>query len=85
MFIAAFWEVLQMRDRIKALLTKNFPQIDFESSEELVDDGILDSMTLVGIISALSMEFGVMLPYEEIIPENFNSLDAMAELIERFA
>ena len=74
-----------MREKIKALLSENYPQIDFESSDELVDDGILDSMTLVGIISALSMEFGVMLPYEEIVPENFNSLDAMAELIERFA
>ena len=74
-----------MREKIKALLSENYPQIDFESSEELVDDGILDSMTLVGIISALSMEFGVMLPYEEIVPENFNSLDAMADLIERFS
>ena len=74
-----------MREKIKALLTQNYPQIDFESSNELVDDGILDSMTLVGIISALSMEFGVMLPYEEIVPENFNSLDTMAELIEKYA
>ena len=48
-----------MREKIKALLTQNYPQIDFESSNELVDDGILDSMTLVGIISALSMEFVV--------------------------
>ncbi len=77
-------EVQKMREKINDLLKQNYPQIDFESSEELVDDGILDSMTLVGIISALSMEFGVMLPYEEIIPENFNSLDAMAELIEKY-
>ena len=49
-----------------------------------MDDGILDSLTIVGIISALSMEFGVELPYEDIIPENFNSVDAMAELIEKY-
>ena len=30
------------------------------------------------------MEFAVELPYEDIIPENFNSVDAMAELIEKY-
>ncbi len=73
-----------MRDRVKQVLTENYPEIDFESSTELVDDGILDSLTMVGIISALSMEFGVVLPYEDIVPENFNSIDAMVELIEKF-
>ncbi|POP31816.1 acyl carrier protein [Lactonifactor longoviformis] len=74
-----------MREQIKKVLEENYPEIDFESSNELVDDGILDSLTMVGIISALSMEFGVMLPYEDIIPENFNSIDAMAELIEKYS
>ena len=75
----------EMREQIKKVLEENYPEIDFESSNELVDDGILDSLTMVGIISALSMEFGVMLPYEDIIPENFNSIDAMAELIEKYS
>lgn len=73
-----------MREKVKAVLETNYPEIDFESSTELVDDGILDSMTLVGIISALSMEFGVMIPYEDIVPESFNSIDAMAELVEKY-
>ena len=73
-----------MREKVKKVLTENYPEIDFESSAELVDDGILDSLTMVGIISALSMEFGVVLPYEDIVPENFNSIDAMVELLEKF-
>ena len=73
-----------MREQILALLKENFPEIDFESSEELVDDGILDSLTVTGIISVLTMELGVELPYEEIIPENFNSVDAMAALVEKY-
>ena len=39
---------------------------------------------MVGIISALSMEFNVTLPYEDIVPENFNSVDAMVELIQKY-
>ena len=72
-----------MKEKILELLGEEFPEIDFESSDELVDDGILDSLTIVGVIAALSDEFEVELPYEEIIPENFNSIDAIAELIER--
>lgn len=74
-----------MRERVMALLVENYPDIDFECSDELVDDGILDSLTIVGIISDLSMEFGVVIPYEDIVPENFNSVDAMAALIQKYS
>ena len=73
-----------MREKLLALLREEYPDIDFEESDELVDDGILDSLTVVGVISAISDEFNVEIPYEEISPENFNSIDAMAELIEKY-
>jgi acyl carrier protein len=73
-----------MKEKILEILSETYPEIDFESSDELVDDGTLDSLTVVGIISALSSEFDVELPYEEIIPENFNSVDAMAEVFEKY-
>ena len=73
-----------MKEKILEILSETYPEIDFESSDALVDDGTLDSLTVVGIISALSSEFDVELPYEEIIPENFNSVDAMAEVFEKY-
>lgn len=73
-----------MRDRIKKMLENEFPEIDFELSDELIDDGIIDSLTLTGILALISMEFGIMLPFEEIIPDNFNSLDAMTELLSKY-
>ncbi len=73
-----------MREKVLEVLAENYPEIDFESSDELVDDGTLDSLTVVGIISALSAEFDVELPYEEITPENFNSVDAMAAIYEKY-
>lgn len=42
-----------MEEKILELLTKEFPEVDFTSSDELVDDGILDSLTLTGIIGTL--------------------------------
>ncbi len=72
-----------MEQKILELLKAEFPDIDFESSNELVDDGILESLTLTEIIATLSMEFDIVIPYEEIIEENFNSVAAMAKMVER--
>ena len=72
-----------MEEQVLALLSEEYPEIDFTSSEELVDDGILDSLTITGIIAALSMEFDIVIPYEEIIEENFYSIRGMAAMVER--
>lgn len=72
-----------MYDKVLALLQGEFPDVDFLSSDALVDEGVLDSLMLTEIIAALTMEFGVMIPYEEIIEENFNSVKGMAGMIER--
>lgn len=72
-----------MEDKILSLLSEEYPEIDFTSSEALVDDGILDSLTITGIIAILAMEFGIAIPYEEIIEENFNSIAGLAAMVER--
>ena len=72
-----------MRSEVLKVLLDEYPNIDFESSDALVDQGVLDSLTITGIIAALSMEFGIMIPYEDITEDNFNSVDAMAAMVER--
>ncbi len=74
-----------MEEKILELLKDEFPEIDFEASDALVDDGILDSLTITGIIATLSMEFGITIPYEEIIEENFNSVKGLADMVERLS
>lgn len=72
-----------MEEKILALLSEEYPEIDFEASDSLVDDGILDSLTITGIIATLTMEFGITIPYEEIIEENFNSIVGLARMVEK--
>ena len=72
-----------MEEKILALLNEEYPEIDFAASDALVADGILDSLTITGIIAALTMEFGITIPYEEIIEENFNSVAGLAKMVER--
>ncbi len=72
-----------MEEKLYTVLEKEYPEIDFRGSDALVDDGILDSLTITGIIALLTMEFGITFPYEEIVEENFNSVSALAKLVER--
>lgn len=72
-----------MEQKILELLTEEYPDIDFSSSDALVDDGILDSLTITGIIATLTMEFGIEIPYEEIIEDNFNSIAGLAKMVEK--
>ncbi len=74
-----------MEEKIYELLSEEFPAIDFKGSDTLVDDGILDSLTITGIIATLTMEFGITIPYEEIIEENFNSISGLAKMVEKLS
>ncbi len=74
-----------MEEKILSLLQAEYPEIDFNASDELVDDGILDSLTLTGIIAVLTIEFGITIPYEEIVEDNFNSISGMAKMVERLS
>ncbi len=72
-----------MRDEVLDLLNDVFPAIDFLASDTLVDDGILSSLNIVQIVSELAMEYDVEFSFEDLTPENFNSIDAIAALVER--
>ncbi len=74
-----------MEEKIYEILSKEFPEIDFKASDALVDDGILDSLTITGIIATLTMELGKRVPYEEIVEENFNSISSITKMVERLS
>ena len=59
------------------------PEVDFETATDLVDGGILDSFDIVSLISEINETFDVTIGAAELTPENFNSAEAMLELIEK--
>ena len=72
-----------MEKEVLRVLSEELPGVDHQSSDSLVDDGVLDSLAITTIIASLTMEFGITIPYEEITEENFNSVKSMAKLVER--
>ena len=59
------------------------PDIDFESEEGLIDNGVLDSLDIVTLITEISENFDVTITAKDIVPGNFNSAKALYALIQR--
>ena len=68
-------------DEILAILQDLHPDVDFETCDTLIDDGILDSFDIVTIIAEISDAFDVKIGAEQIVPENFNSAEALWDLV----
>lgn len=72
-----------MRETVMEILTEIRGDIDFEKETKLIDDNILASLDIVAIVGEFNDEFDVEISVEDLVPENFNSVDAMVELITR--
>lgn len=70
-------------EKLLKILNDLHPDVDFENNDSLIDDGILDSLDIVTIVTEIYGEFDVTIPAEEIVPENFNSAKALMDLITR--
>lgn len=59
------------------------PEVDYKKAENLIDGRLLDSLTILSLVSEIEDEFDVEIPTVEIIPANFNSAKKIWALIER--
>ena len=71
-----------MKKQIIEILSEICPGIDFETETSLIDDGLIDSLDIVAVVTELMEAFDVELGVDDLTPENFNSVEAIEELIE---
>ncbi|MBQ6369212.1 MAG: acyl carrier protein [Parasporobacterium sp.] len=70
-------------EQLLEILEGLHPEVDFELADDLIDGKIFDSFDIVTLVAEINAEFDVAIPAEELIPENFNSAEAIWELIQR--
>ena len=70
-------------EQLLEILTELHPEVDFNTEGHLIDNKILDSFDIVTIVAEIDSEFDVSIPAEELVPENFNSAQALYALVER--
>lgn len=58
------------------------PDVDYANCTGLIEEGILTSFDLVMLITEIREQFGVSVPAERIIPQNFDSAEAIYALIK---
>lgn len=68
-------------ERVIEILECVKPGVDFRKEKALVDDGILESFDIITLIAKLNEEFDVEFTVKEVIPENFNSAEAIYDTV----
>ena len=70
-----------MEEKIMNVLTEICPEIDFKTEIGLIDDGILDSFSVIQIVTNLMEEFDIYIDADDIEPENLNSFEDICNLV----
>ncbi|MBP3295978.1 MAG: acyl carrier protein [Lachnospiraceae bacterium] len=71
----------EIREVLLEVLSELHPDVNFETEDELVERKIIDSFDIVTIIARIDEEFDVAIPADKIVPEHFNSMEALAKLV----
>lgn len=68
-------ELLELLERVR-------PGVDFENEKYLVDGAVINSFDVVMIIGELNEHYDIDISVDDILPENFNSAEAILALVE---
>ncbi|MBQ6545097.1 MAG: acyl carrier protein [Lachnospiraceae bacterium] len=70
------------REAVSDIMKRIKPTKDLENVQDIVEGGYIDSFELMTLIATLADECHVDISIDEIVPENFNSLDAIAKMVD---
>lgn len=59
------------------------PEFEFAGVDDFFARGMLDSFDLTALVSALEQRYGISIAGDEIVPENFRNVDAIALLLRK--
>jgi acyl carrier protein len=72
-----------MMDRILAMLRDIRPEHNFETSQNFIEEALLDSFDVVTLVAALDETFSISIDGTDILPENFQNLEAIRRLLKK--
>lgn len=70
-------------ERLMEILEELRPDVDFANEKSLITGGVFDSFDIMSLVSQLNDEFEITIKPASLLPENFNSAEAMLSLIEK--
>lgn len=70
-------------EELMEILEETRPDVDFENETKLIDNKILDSFDIISIVSEVNETFDIRINAMDLLPENFNSAEAIWDLIQK--
>ncbi len=75
---------MDTKETILEILSEMHPEVDdFESIQELVHSGTLDSLNIVMLVAELNDHFDIEIPPQEITYENFDTVEGLVNMVNR--
>lgn len=71
-------------EKVLSILCKINPEINYKQEKYLVDQRLYDSVQITYLVAAICSEFEIEIEPQDMVPENFNSLDAIWGLIQKY-
>lgn len=73
----------KVRELIETTVLSRTNTASVSDDHALLDSGLIDSMGIFELVSALEQACGVTIDDDELVPENFNSINDIAALVEQ--
>lgn len=70
-------------DILMEILRNVDPDIDYETEDQLIDAHIWDSIAVITVVSELEDAFDIRIQAVDMVPENFNSAEAIYSMVQR--
>ncbi|WP_161569180.1 acyl carrier protein [Candidatus Oscillochloris fontis] len=78
---------MEINERIREFVVENClfgdTSVDLTDDTALLDSGIIDSTGVIEMVFFISETFGLEVPAEDMLPENFNSIARLSAYIEQ--
>lgn len=79
-------EVDVVSERIGKFIFEHFPSArkrGIRSDEQLIESGVIDSLGVLDIVEYMEREFKITVSDEELVPENFRTIDHLAVFVRK--
>jgi len=72
--------------RIRQFVLQKFPHArkrGVNNSDNLLENGVIDSLGVLDLVTFFQQEFSIAVADDDLTPENFGSIESMAQFVER--
>jgi len=73
----------EVKLQIISILSEIRPEYDFSQGLNFIEEGMLDSLDIVALVNGLDEKFSISIDGNDIIPENFSSLELIVNLLKK--